>query len=661
MMHYNNTVQTARIFTPELQQQSSETNTSPSLFRRWVQKGATLSLCTLGICTAYTSSAQVPNVKTHLYHNDDLKHYATSQLIGNDEYAMAGTVFNYAGAVGDHGVHLLVHDLPGNPVVSHVYNDPNYDERVVGVHYLTSTDVAIVASRVAINGIVDPSGIEIIRADASNGTQMSNYVVQPPVGSGLDYWPMGSVTYNNGRIYICGYVTPSVPPGSYPGFTTSKSAFVMVYDISTNMIAAVNTYDWPVGGANDYDIAHRLKVLNNGDIWVGGMCNGGGTQSMMNMIIDPSLNVVMDAPVQQAIPSSYALSTSFDYWEDVTNPSLGYVFGNHCFNLSSTVMDLFPMFVNITSVDASTLNPSPGLNNQAWMGQIDYAWGTNVVRGNNSSMLVLSGFQSNYACGGQSNPTSQDNVNPFLAELIPTTTGGNISIATNYWHTMESVVGTGSRTLDPNSYYNLGGAMSNLTWGPVTTVRDDGTLTNDIVLNTPVWNKVTNRLNIKTIRTDLNGDPNCKFGQCAPYFPTGQAITPGFNVFAMSTSWFDFNQMIPDGPLNINALLGCSSGYFRGEGSKLNNIAPQNSLAVSVYPNPAQDRIQLQFKGTINDADAVHVNITDMSGKTISVLYHGPKSGLDAQLKLPQLAKGTYLIMVYHNANQLQAIPVVIN
>lgn len=632
--------------------------TATSALRKWMRKGIRFGLLTFSLYGTQQLTAQAPISLSLLYNPDNLKHYATSQMLNQDEYAMAGTVFDYAGTVGDNAVHLLVFDPSGSPMTSQVYNDPGYDERVKGVHYLTPNDVAIVATRTALPWMPGQSGIEVIRADAATGAQMSTQVIMPPV-PGQDYWPTGSMLYGNGRIYICGYVTPSLPPGVYPDFSISKTAFVMIYDISTNSIAATNTYDWVAGG-NDYDIPHRMKIMNNGNIWVGGMCNdGGGGQAMMNMEIDGSLNLVNDAPIRQVFATNY-LNTSFDLWEDPTNPAYSYVFGNFCFNLNASQMDLFPTFVNITSINSGSLIPAGGTNNQAWMGQIDYCWGTNIVRGNSNNSLILSGFQSNYACGGQAYPTTQDNVNPYLAELMPmTTASGDIVVNTNYWVTIESMIGTGSRLSDPNSYYNLGTAPSNLVWGPVTTVRDDGSLTNDIVLNTPIWNRFTNVLNLKFLRADMNGDPACKFSMCMPYFPNMQVASPGIVATSTWSNWNEFTLMIPDGPLPLTMKFDCNSGYF-GDSRDLQKTAAAGALAVSVYPNPAREMISLEFNGEVNGADAIHVNITDITGKHIAVLYHGTKAAMDKQLKLPKLAKGTYLVTVHQNAVKLKSIPVVI-
>ncbi|WP_222165223.1 T9SS type A sorting domain-containing protein [Edaphocola aurantiacus] len=659
MMKQHNTVQSFNIndrATPLCATMTS-TNPASSGLRKWLRKSLRLGLLALGLCSAEQQlSAQAPNSLSLLYNPDNLKHYATSQMLNKDEYAMAGTAFDYAGTVGDNAVHLLVFDPAGSPIVSQFYNDPGYDERVKGVHYLNPNDVAIVATRTALPWTPGPSGIEVIRADAANGMQFSTHVIESPF-PGQDYWPTGSMLYGNGRIYICGYMTPSMPPGVYPDFSTPKTAFVLIYDIAANMVAAMNTYDWPAGG-NDYDIPHRMKIMSSGDIWVGGMCNdGGGGQAMMNLQIDGALNMMKDAPIQQATLTNY-LNTSFDFWEDPTNPAVAYVFGNFCFNLNASQMDLFPTFLNVTTIDIGTLMPPAGANNQAWMGQIDYCWGTNIVRGNSNNTLILSGFQSNFACGGQAFPTSQDNVNPYLAELMPiTTSSGDIIINTNYWVTIESAAGTGSRSMDPNSYYNLGNAPSNLVWGPVTTVRDNGMLTDDIVLNTPIWNKFTNVLNPKFLRTDKNGDPACKFSMCMPYFPNAQTMSPGNIVSFSGYSWNEYNTMVPDGPLPLSMKLDCSSGYF----SDNRSLKPvPNVLAVSVYPNPAQDIISLQFNGTVNDNDAIQVNITDVTGKEATVLYRGTKAAMNSQLKLPQLAKGTYLITVYQNTIKLKSVPVVI-
>lgn len=71
----------------------------------------------------------------------------------------------------------------------------------------------------------------------------------------------------------------------------------------------------------------------------------------------------------------------------------------------------------------------------------------------------------------------------------------------------------------------------------------------------------------------------------------------------------------------------------------------KNNNAISVYPNPASDRLTISFK--LNERGNVYIYIKDLSGKTVYEKALGQLSGEQKEeLDLPELAKGMYLLQL---------------
>lgn len=659
----------------EMQQHKTTQNSSSQetrLFARtnsgstgWCSAFRPLALLSALGFMALPAMAQVPKEISQVYDSYDLKNYATVQQPGLDEYAMAGTMYNYDNTPGDHAAHLLMFDAASATPVSMVFNNPEYAERSVGIHYLNSGKGVMVTTYDPINGAPGNSGIQLITVDAA-GNYLTNKVISIQNGIGINLRPLGTEIDPSGdAIYICGFMTTSILPGIEPTFADTKSAFLLRYDFVNDRVAAMKTYDWN-GGQNDYDVAHRVKMLSDNTLWLGGMCNStsNAEAAMMNMIVDPAtLSPLVDAPLDVPAPlqPNHFKSTSFDIWEDPADPANAYIFSNYCTAHFSSIQ-MGTLFLNITSVNRNSLVPASGLNN-GLMNQVDYTWGTNVITGNmNSSSLssvILSGFQSSFFCGGQTHATSPDNVNPYLAEMrLFTGSSGDLGIRTLYWSTIESLVGTGVANTDPNSYPDLGGNMSNILWGPKTTVRYNNSPMTDIILNAPLWNPPANRLNMKFIRTDLNGNPSCSNNYCTPTYLfyhvdlANSAVQEHDVISGEEQPYLAVTDVPADG------LFDCTTGstFYKKE---LQNVQTAVT-AVNISPNPANEYIQLNFKGTVNPSDNIKVQLYDVTGRVNNTLFEGTQSTMQAQIELPKLAPGVYMVRVQHNGNQLKAVPLVI-
>jgi len=605
---------------------------------------------------AYPAQAQpeeISYLNTRCY---DTKHYATSQENNGRDIAMSGTLFNYNGMIGNNAVHLLTNASPFG--VSVVYDDRNYDERPVGVHYNGPNNIYIVSTALDYTGGAGTgNGVQLIEHPAG----LRKFIFAP---SGQDLWPLGSLMDpNQGIVWVCGYVTRSQGPGRYPNYNTAKQAFVLRWNVLKECADGFMTYDWPAANpsGNDYDMAHRMKFVRNGtQIWVGGSCNATSGPAMMNMVINPATLIGIDNPlVTPLMVDGQTIGTSFDIAERLNGTNYSYIFGNY-FTPRGTAaggMDPQPGNYNITTVNAGTYVPPVATgNSHAFFSGFRNAWGTNLVYGNRPNSVIMSGYQDVERCGS----LFTGNYYPFLVEpTLNTTTAGNIVVGNLQWSTMLTAAGT-------NGFNTLGGGQSNLVHGPVTTVRDLVTGTNEITFNGPVTDRVTGcsnaPLGIKYIRTNSALDPFCKIESCTPRYDLFNTRVSN----AARTNPISFGCKIylqgPD-PLDEKTPNCAIDGYYKPSGSTtiVGVEAANTSISATVFPNPAQDVIQVQLSGNIEESAGVKVLLSDITGKQLSVLYQGAASGLHTSLSLPNLPRGLYTVTVTYNDNRLKSIPLVIN
>ena len=635
---------------------SQQPSTGKSLAKRM------LIACTVlgGLATPAVAQQEVSYLNTRCY---DVKHYATSLENGGRNIAMAGTLFNYGGAFGNNAVHLLRDGQPFTQSV--VYDDPNFDERTVGVHYLDQGNVFIVSTAIDYLGNAGTgNGIELIQHPVGR----RRFVFTPTAG-GQDLWPLGSLMdVNNRTIYVCGYVTNRMGPGRHPDYNTPKRAFVLRWNISNACVDRFMTYDWPASNptGNDYDMAHRMKFLRLSTIacpriWVGGSCNGSGNPAMMNMVIDGcSLNLAGpgDNPiVTPLIQDGNTLISSFDIVENLNGAGSSYIAANY-FAPKSTpfgMMDPEPLNYNFTSVDANT--HQPGVRSHAMFASFRYAWGTNTVPGYRPNSIILSGYQNVENCGLVATP----NTDPFLVE--PTLNSGglgtNIVVGNLQWSTMLTAAGSAG-------FNTLGGGLSNLVHGPVTTILyPNASGLSNVVFNGPVrdrWVCSSTPMGMKYIETDPNLDPKCKFERCTPSYTITDARVSNQAILSIVGFACKEYTLRPD-PLDVKTPDCATDFYYKSEPTAVSGVAADaaSSISAVVYPNPAQDVIQVKLSGVVDASAAVKVTLGDIAGKNLSVLYQGTASGLSNSMSLPNLPRGIYTLTVTYGDSRLKSIPLVIN
>jgi hypothetical protein len=630
---------------------NSLTKMNSSLAAFSLLKPRAIMVSALMVTTSWQVQAQWTNENVLSYDSYDMKHYATSAYTGSDEYVMAGTVFNYM-APDDQAIHVLRIDNTGATALSKIINTNQYDERVIGVHTPNdgSRDAIIVASRRYIVPAPGIDGIEILRIDAAGNVSPLSDNIESSDPTYFNMYPMGSLLLDD-QLYICGYVTQTL---GIPDLTTEKVAFVLRYDLSLNVVAAVRTFEFGTGtpGGLDPDMAMRMKLLSSG-LWVGGSC---WDCPMMNMVLNPTtLFPTVPLPFRNERNGNAASSyweSSFDVLED---PATGgvYVFGNLCNVVNNHMM---PRFLFIDGYDKNFLPYGAGSNRWQFHG-FDYAWGTNIVPSlANDNTIILSGFESNRSCnGGGPTRTSTSNINPFLFQVQVRMAGGDINVTPYWWNSLLSYSGTGNDALT-NSYYSLGYGQSGLDYGPVNTVRDLASTT-EIVLNAPVWNADAGRLNIKWIRADKNGElfgcdwqPACEIiASVIPVTANGAASNSPININTYGNN--DITDAANPDRENL-----CSDMVYKTLGTS--SIESQSLLTGVIYPNPATDQINLKLNGgNLSVTDRIQVSITDMMGRTMGNLYQGALNGLPKSLSLPAMSSGIYAVNIYRNGSKVLTLP----
>lgn len=613
-----------------------------------------------------SAQAQLTESYTHFFNDYDTKNYSTTLLPGTGLSLMAGTMFGpyttpYTG--DQKSIHMLLTQYgtgssPATTLLSKQFNDPDYDERAVGAHFIQGApdNIVIVAARIDTTLIDTLDGIELLRVDGLGNLTSALKIMS--VDNNL--YPLGSLE-DNGVLYICGYATKKTTSNypQRPEFQTRKQILVIKYNIGSNLVLASRLFDYTPPGpltVHDYDMATRMKMLSNGNLFVTGSCNTqtpGSTDNFsgtLSLVLDNALNIVADQPFSSFTPPYMTTprledvaESGFDIIED---PGTGgyFIFGNRL--LASSSYRPQPMFFHITYVDAA-MNPYP--RNRYMFHDFDYAWGVNTVEGDNPKQAILSGYQSNlfYPTPNNQLPISNNNVNPFLAkyDLSYDFFLGSISAIPVYWSTILSDAGTGMPGVDPNNFWDQGDYFSNVAWGPVTTARDLQ-FSGNVFLSGPIWGAGNDKLHMKMINTDRDGRI-----QACPFEDNNRPKEHIYDATASSlyatVFQSNFATIAPyytehENNVRPDRILDCTNDWVF-KPTAVND--PVTDAGMAVMPNPAHDYIIVD-PGTASAAESiVTVTLTDMTGRKIADLYKGKRSGLQQhKLNLPEIAAGLYLI-----------------
>lgn len=656
--------------------------------------------------TAGQVNAQTQTSVYNFQHN--VKQYAVenaSDPFSGDthETVWAGTIFDF-GAPGNQAIHFM-NVQPDGTITTNVYlDDPNYDdERVVDVvsnrvagspgsatYYIISlARHPQVGTPLSGNDEIRITPVDIFGNLAGNSIIMTD--------NSQSVYPISAMYHSNGHVYICGYATnnytnlPQVP--SYGGYN-AKKGLVMDFDPAAPLGPA-----WTLGintsflisasvPTEDYDLAMRATELSNGNIHITGSVNDMKyrpvtgefqTSATMNLVIDPALQVVSDDHFINQL-GIYEYGMGLVEGQNGNNYIIGNTFRTNPGMSPFTGFDTEPTRFWITHVDGNfTPDTNAGQLTRYSFGSFSNAWALQPLQsagpvraGSTESRFLIAGMQTGEHCTGT---VIYPDSKPFLFDLsVDYNSGSGIIGSFHNWVTYENMTGTGGGA--PNSYYNLGGGLSNWGWNPTFATR--ASAANDIVLSAPKWAPSSNLLNLKSVRADAMNlwESNCQ-GSTTSYdgmypCPHGffEAQVKGLNYTppptsegAIITKSYMGISIAPTvsnpnvGPYGA-AVSHCDQGNINYKPSGIKNI--NSNAALIVYPNPAKDQLTVKLPTEIEGAASVRIILVNVYGQIASVLYEGTASEMVQKMKLPALSAGLYTLQAFADGRSLGNIKLTI-
>lgn len=640
---------------------------------------------------------------------NDVKHYSVENVLDPivpgdvDEKVMAGTIYDF-GTAGNNAIHFMTVQGDGTVLVSKYFDDPMYDqERVVDIvsdrapGYPSTYYIISLARHPQVG--TPPIGNDEIRITAVdvNGNQIGNSIIL--TDNGRSVYPLNAIYHSDGHIYICGYFTQNytnLPQQPSFGDPDQKRGFVLKFNFATPTftvgaigINTATTVPWGPGTpTEDYDIAMRLTELSNGNIHVTGSVNdikwNGVTEvygsATMNLVIDQNLAVINDNHFTN-VNGGYEYGMGLV--EDPAN-SQYYVLGNdftHTTGMGAYAgYDPEPTKLWVTRLD-NNFDPvlTPGTNSRYSFTGFNAAWGLQTLESAGTPSnpafrrFVIAGLQNAEHCSGV---TIAPDVHPFLYDLeVDFTAAGGISANFINWVSYNNLTATGGGA--PNGYQNLGGGLSNYAWNPQFAARLS--TANDIVMSIPKWNAPNKLLNLKSVKADFSSflEPNCPnsttqydgLTPCvtAPFYEevAGNNYTPppGMGEYSYVIKQYGPLSTVPtvSNPVTADYNVNSSLCDFGNRNYKTGISQTGTRKGLNVYPNPATDKITVALPHEAHTAGALKLQLTNIYGQVVSVLYEGNYASFRETMSLPVLPTGTYLLSVYTDGKSIGNVKISIH
>lgn len=640
--------------------------------------------CFIFLSSSVTTHAQIGS---HSYgYLNNIKHFPLAQVPGQDEYVMAGTIFDspIAGPGINHVLFQHV-DQDGNwntfPSTNpFIYNNTGDDERAVDI-VSDGTDFYITILQHNQPNASDK--IKVMKVDVGgnpipvNNTGGNNsWEIESTYPGYPNLFPIHSV-YTNNVLYICGFAYDNY--SGEPTLATDKQAFILAYDPNTNTATPVAATSFnSASGNRDFDMAMRIIPLWNGNIFLTGSCNssnGPNTRSsVLALELDPnSLTIINDLSNRNsALPyDEYGVGLI----EDPAGNTEWWLVGNtFTYNPSSNALaevDARNLWVN--HIDASipaitTPNGRWVLDDAANLNNNQRAWGLAAMphfdhAGANPGIMVVAGMQTGDENGCSPTYASDlSSVHTFLADFNFVYSGGMVNATINRWQTHMTIAGTGSGA---NDYINQGGGFSNTAWlseMAIAVPTPGGPPDYKYRMTAPFWYQPGAPNPDFLAFKFLKGDPSVNLASdgCSPgshnCIPGTSAV---MDVDPLSVISEDpaFVNDLPQTEVEtwVNDVVTWEESYcFNNVGifREGNSVSQQQHLpvTVSIFPNPAYSYIQVNMSGTIEPGTPAIVELWNIYGQRITELYDGPADYITGtQMTLPDVATGMYMIKVYTN------------
>ncbi len=653
----------------------------------------------------------------------DQKNYSVERVdnAGADEYIFGGTLYDVP--AGNTYRHFYRTDYKGNVMASKAYsNHTDYrDERVMDIVSKSYKENFII-SLIRPTGTYTPflDGINIMEVD-EDGQLVGGFDYNVHANTAInnvrygELYPQDAV-YLNDYIYICGFFTDNINAAGgitvYP-FTTfdpmfinQKMAFILKFDINNPSNSTMKLYDTqhnpaPTGTINDYDMALRIKVDQNGDLAVTGSCNGaidhqvgtGGDfySATLVLVVDANLNTVARRGIlmlpgsnpNHGVPDEYGIDLQYvpgtppgqdavfvlsNYFTPVDYPSMNTMGLVAPWGMAITAMRDYYVLVNEGYLYPNKLDRMEVVHD--WDGYWGLQLFPSISNNFGSANLVVAGMQAGLPGGCWPKPDHNDpyggNINPFIAHFTANMDFGDPGPYPDDMSTLSSLQNwevhfskNNTYTSAGVSYENLGGCLDMNAWHPQFAAQITGTTNDGYMFSAPVADNTINYLNLKMIRADQDGKDNCgsqdcnpqiDFSKCLKYFSdeaNNQIIESVYSVTPIIVA--ATSDVMEDSDTPMPAGIDCNIFTDAHKTNAVQDMQQRANENTYIFPNPATHEIQLKLAGKTPGDAAVKMQLVNITGQSISMLYDGPASGAEKKYTLPSLADGIYLVHVYVN------------
>lgn len=130
---------------------------------------------------------------------------------------------------------------------------------------------------------------------------------------------------------------------------------------------------------------------------------------------------------------------------------------------------------------------------------------------------------------------------------------------------------------------------------------------------------------------------------------TRMRVAMKYNAYSTPCETFSYGE-VEDYTVTIgSALPGENEGITNATGLESNSL--DKGAGFRIFPNPAKDRVQLQFRAA--ETGAVEIELLDLMGRTLQAFTDEAASGANTfQLQTNRLPEGTYLIRLTQDGQQ---------
>lgn len=580
-----------------------------------------------------------------------MKGYSVERANANSDYVMAGSSLSSA------GVHFVSTDKGGviqysNEIVDAEHNVIPVDIAVAGSNLFYITCIA--TSKDPLTSITDRTKLRVYSVDFT-GAVLSTFDLKAgfDIDEDADLFPVHTL-YLAGDLYVCGWATRVLVSSGWP-YTPSASAgnkYGMLLKVDPGAQSVSNQYFWNTTASGsspyDFDMATRMKLLTNGDLFVTGAMNRQtSSNAHPSFILGMRFNLssFTQSWLEGIAPSSAVSGDQYygiDAWEGPSNEI--YV----AFNSATSTGSRWGVTVfesnGAISITDQNVHTYPGFD--SWANQA-------LIEGTPSGFDInIVGQQTDYLCAPISSAApSVTNVNPFVSNLSFSynTTTQALSTTLNSFITQGSNAGTQSTTAD---YLTANGFLGDVSRFYTFAVGDDPSLSiTEYLIVTPIHNVfgTPGYLGFKFNRLPPSGQqPNCNndtwSNDCPTAasvdFPTTPAGTTTVDDFIIETRYFTFGEHV------ISYTQTACSHYYRlaGGASPISDAQSKPPVLLSLTPNPARSKVTLSFSSFITTASEPQLWLTDAIGRRIipqQTRFNGSSS---VDVDLPELATGCYYL-----------------